>query len=219
MAVRALREKFAARRVIGALFVCGLVLACQKRDTLLPGQSDVPGPDEPQAAQPCKAVSSDGSTLLASKLAGWGILLPGDAWELECPDVDHASGKMTSNRGESLILSITRVDQAPLSEKKHLDIIYQRARATLPKAGAKPGEPEHVVGRATPSSPQKTVLVYQVFAPQFEKDNVRNFHGWSVVRTEEGGIYECHLSATIRKDLDWAQVLGKHLSSCLPLAK
>jgi len=63
------------------------------------------------------------------------------------------------------------------------------------------------------------VLVYQVFAPQFEKDNLRAFHGWSVLRTDEGGIYECHLSATIRKQLDWAQVLGKYLSSCLPLAK
>src|SRR6185295_1132756 len=154
-------------RFIRFLLVCALFLGCQKRDSLLPGQSDVPGPDEPAPAQPCKAVSSEGSTLLASKLGGWGILLPGDAWELECSDPDNASGKMQSNKGESLILSIKRVDQAPLSERKHLDTIYQRAKETLPKAGAKPGEPQLVVGRATPKSPEKTVLVYQVFAPQF----------------------------------------------------
>jgi hypothetical protein len=118
-----------------------------------------------------------------------------------------------------LILTISRVDQAPLSERKHLDTIYQRARAVLPTKGAKPGEPQHVVGRASPRSPEKTVLVYQVHAPQFDQDNVRNFHGWSVLRTEAGGIYECHLSATIRKQLDWPHVLGKYLASCLPLAQ
>jgi hypothetical protein len=202
---------------ISLVLVAFLANGCHK-DGPLPGQSDVPPPGTSDSDEPCQAVTAQGSTLLASKASGWGIVLPGDAWEVECADSDHANGKLASTLGESLIVSVTRVDGEPNDERDHLDAIYTRAIKVLPQAGAKAGPPKFVLARATARSPEKTVLVYEVLAEGFSQAGMRNFHGWSIVRVEQGSTYECHLSATIKKQIDWPEVLAKHLSSCLPLA-
>jgi hypothetical protein len=207
-----------------ALLCClGLVHAgCRPSDAKLPGQSDVeepPGEATFEREQACRGAASEGTTLFASKEAGWGIVLPGDAWELSCADAGHATGKMSSERGESLHLTVTRVENPPANEHLHLIAIYTRAKSALPKAGADASPARIVVARATPQSPEKPVLIYQVFASEFEQNGLRSFHGWSVTETRFGATYECHLSATIRKDLDWPELLAKHLASCLPMSE
>jgi hypothetical protein len=206
------------RRFWVAAVSLGCVLGCQKSgEEKLPGQSDVPPPDEPTTGQrACQGVEVQDSTLFASKDGGWGMVLPGQGWELDCPDMNRGKGKLASNRGETLLVTITRVDNPPLDPNVHLDQIYRRAVATLPKAGASAGEPKFVVAQATPKSPQKPVLVYQVHAAELEQGGFKSYHGWSILRTTRGDAFECHMSATIRKDIDWAETLSKYLATCLP---
>jgi hypothetical protein len=197
--------------------------ACKPRDGQLPGQSDVeePGPGEApiEREHACRSVVSEGTTLFASKDAGWGIVLPGDAWQLTCADAMTAKGKMASDRGESLMMTVTRIPNPPAKELLHLDAIYQRAQAALPGAGAAAGRPKVIVARAAVQAPERSVLVYQVHAAEFEQAGLKSFHGWSVLQTRFGATYECHLSATVRKDLDWPELLAKHLATCLPMSE
>ena len=84
-----------------ALWVVLVAAGCQKQGPL-PGQSDVPplgyGEDETGT---CKTVVKEGSTLVASTVDGWGVVLPGDAWELDCTNPARVSAKLSSNLGES----------------------------------------------------------------------------------------------------------------------
>jgi len=207
------------RRLWVGAVVLACAAACQKSgEEKLPGQSDVPPPDEPTTDnRACQGVAVENSTLFASKDAGWGMVLPGQGWELDCPDMNRGRAKLASDRGETLLATVTRVDNAPVDPNAHLDAIYQRAVETLPKAGAKPGAPKFVVGQATPKSPQKPILVYEVHAAELEQGGFKSYHGWSILRTSRGDAYECHLSATIRKDIDWVETLSKYLATCLPV--
>jgi hypothetical protein len=202
------------------LLIGVFVVGCQKNGSQpLPGQSEVPPPEESTSdgEQACQGIAAQGSTLFASKAGGWGIVLPGEGWQLSCRSAEQGSGKLVSNRAESLLVTVTRVDGAPAQVPEHLDAIYTRAASLLPQAGAKPGQPKIIIAQATPKSPEKQVLVYQVHAAELEKAKLKSYHGWSIMRTGYGEVYECHLSATIRKDIDWAQTLSKYLSSCLPV--
>jgi hypothetical protein len=209
------------RRFWAVMFVLGGAAACQKSGTQkLPGQSDVPPPDEPTTGgrgRACQVAEAEGSTLLASKDGGWGMVIPGQGWELACRDAAHGSAKLASDRGETLLVTVTRVGDAPKDPNEHLDAIYRRAQRVLPNAGASAGEPKFVVARATPKSPDKPVLVYQVHAPELERGGFKSYHGWSVLHTSRGDVYECHLSATIRKQIDWANMLSQYLATCLPV--
>ncbi len=206
----------APRGLRGSLFLLDLLLVvllagCQKQGTL-PGQSDVPPPGYEEGT--CETLVKDGSTLIANRESGWGIILPGEGWELDCADATRVSAKLSSNLGESLLLSVARAESMPDDERKHLDAIQTRARRILPEAGARLANPRLVVARASASSDKKTVLVYQVLADAFAREGMVSYHGWSVVHTAAGNVFECHLNATSKKRIDWPEVLGGILSSC-----
>jgi hypothetical protein len=198
----------------GALLLA-LVAGCQKQE-LLPGQSEVPPPGYDDAESgACKTLVKDGSTLIANRASGWGIILPGEAWELDCADPSRVSAKLSSNLGESLLLGVARAESMPADERQHLDAIHVRAKRVLPAAGARLANPRVVVARASPKSEQKSVFVYQVLADAFEREAMVSFHGWSVVHTPDG-VFECHLNAASKKRLDWPELLARILSSCTP---
>jgi hypothetical protein len=199
--------------------VVGLAVACAKQGPL-PGQSDVPPPGSEEAETGyCTTAVKEGSTLLASKEDGWGVVLPGDAWELDCSNPERVSAKLSSNMGESLLFSVTLADSMPDDEREHLDAIHARAKKVLPQAGARLKEPRFIVARASSKSDEKTVFVYQVMADAFERQKMVSYHGWSVVKNDRGSIFECHLNATSKKLLDWPDLLAKVLSSCIALSQ
>jgi len=195
----------------------GFAVACAKQGPL-PGQSDVPPPGygEPETGY-CTTAVKEGSTLLASKEDGWGVVLPGDAWELDCSNPERVSSKLSSDQGESLLFSVSLAEGMPEDERAHLDAIHARAKRVLPQAGARLAKPRFIVARASPSSDEKTVFVYQVMADTFERQKMVSYHGWSVVKNDRGSIFECHLNATSKKLLDWPDLLAKVLSSCIAL--
>src|SRR5688572_15676677 len=97
----------------GVLVVCLLASACEKQG-LLPGQSDVPPPgygDGDSGA--CETRVQDGSTLVANRTSGWGIILPEEGWELDCADPARVSAKLSSTLGESLMLGVARAESMP----------------------------------------------------------------------------------------------------------
>jgi hypothetical protein len=170
----------------------------------------------------CKTVVKDGSTLIASRTDGWGIVLPGDAWELDCSDPSRVTAKLSSNLGESLLLTVSRADAEYAGEREHLDAIHVRAKGVLPQAGARLAKPRFIVARASSSSEAKTVFVYQVMAEAFERQQMVSYHGWSVVRSDGGdggSAFECHVNAVSKKLLDWPDLLAKVLSSCTALPR
>jgi hypothetical protein len=194
--------------------VLALVAGCQKQGPL-PGQSEVPPPGYDEGDDgACTTLVKEGSTLLANKTEGWGIILPGEAWELDCADSSRVSAKLSSDLGESLLLGVTRAEGMPADERQHLDAIQVRARRVLPEAGARLAKPRFVRARASAKSEEKTVLVYQVLADAFERQGMVSYHGWSVVHTAGGAVFECHLTAASKKRLDWPRVLAEILSSC-----
>src|SRR5688572_14833926 len=152
-----------------------LLVGCQKQGPL-PGQSDVPPPGYGEDEGACRTQVKDGSTLIANLTSGWGVILPGDAWELDCTDPARVSGKLSSNLGESLLLGVSRAESMPADERKHLDAILVRAKRVLPEAGARLASPRFVVAQASPKSEEKTVLVYQVLADAFERQGMVSFH-------------------------------------------
>jgi len=198
--------------VLALVFV--LVLGgCQKQGPL-PGQSEVPPPGYGDGEGGCETLVKDGSTLIANRESGWGIILPDQGWELDCADATRVSAKLSSELGESLLLSVARAESMPADERKHLEAIHARARHILPEAGARLANPRYVVARASASSDEKTVLVYQVLADAFVREGMVSYHGWSVVHTAAGDVFECHLNVTSKKRLDWPGVLGRILASC-----
>jgi hypothetical protein len=198
------------------LVLAGLVVAACAKQGPLPGQSDVPPPGmEDVETGYCSLAVEDGSTLLASKEDGWGVVLPGDAWELDCSNPERVSAKMSSNLGESLLFTITLARAMEDDEREHLDAIHTRAKKVLPQAGARLKDPRFIVARASPKTDEKTVFVYRVMADAFERQKMVSYHGWSVVKNGQGEVFECHLNATSKKLLDWPDLISKVLSSCI----
>jgi hypothetical protein len=202
-----------------AVALVGALAACAKQGPL-PGQSDVPPPGSEEAETGyCKLAVSEGATLLASREEGWGVVLPGDAWVLDCSNPERVSAKLTSNLGESLLFTVTQAAGMPDGEREHLDAIHARAKRVLPEAGAQMKDPRFVVARASPKTDEKTVFIYEVKADAFERQNMVSYHGWSVVKNDRGTVFECHLNATSKKRLDWPDLVAKVLSSCIALPR
>src|SRR5512134_314734 len=129
-----------------------MTAACAKQGGPLPGQSEVPPPGEEGAETGyCTRAVQDGSTLLASKEDGWGVVLPGDAWELDCSNPERVSAKLSSDLGESLIFTVAVAHGMPDDERQHLDAIHARAKRVLPQAGAQMKAPRFIVARSAPN--------------------------------------------------------------------
>lgn len=201
------------------LVVLLVLVGCQKQGPL-PGQSDVPplGYGEEEAGT-CRTAVKEGSTLVASTVDGWGVVLPGDAWELDCANPERVSAKLSSNLGESLLFTVSLAEGMPENEREHLDAIHVRAKGVLPRAGARLAKPRFIVARASSKTDAKTVFVYQVMANAFEQQKMVSYHGWSVVQNDRGAVFECHLSATSKKLLDWPDLIARVLSSCIALPR
>jgi hypothetical protein len=183
-----------------------LVAACGgSRHAEAPGRS---------YAGECLTERRDDATLVGHAHSGWAIIVPGEGWETDCSNPEAATAKLESTLGEVLMLSITRVDSAPSDPDTHFDAIYARATVATGKLGATADEPRILQARLDPTSTERTVMVYEVHANQFEQAGVRNFHGWSLLETEDGTSFECHLSAMLKKQEDFRPVLARYLSTC-----
>jgi hypothetical protein len=165
----------------------------------------------------CMTEKRQDATLVGHPHSGWSIVVPGAGWETDCSNPEAATAKLESTLGELLMLNMTRTDDAPADPDAHFQAIYARAIEASGKLGATVDEPRFVLASSEPGSPEKTVMVYQVHADQFERAGVRNIHGWALLDTNDGATYECHLSAMVKKAGDFSAVLARYLSTCQPL--
>jgi len=157
-------------------------------------------------------------TEIISQHDGYGVLLPGGTWDVQCDEklILFASSDLR------LSVSIEQGDsQGPTDPEQYLRIVYDKAAALLKAHGWEAGAPR-VAEVSSPSSPsyRRVALFHEVLGVQADGQPMKSIHAWTMMRTKQSNPLDYHVAWT-GPESDWQEPmldgLGVMLLSFGPL--
>lgn len=164
-----------------------------------PPKAPTPSAEEglaPASAEPrCVVrVSPDQKlTEIVSQRDGYGLLLPGNSWDVQCDE------EQILFASSDLLLHVSVLEGDPLQTdpEQYLRDIYERSAEQLKAHGWEAASPR-VAEVSSPALPnyRRLALFHEVLGVEAEGRPMKSVHGWTTMRTKNDVPLDYHVSWT-----------------------
>jgi hypothetical protein len=151
-------------------------------------------PDAPERRCAVRVSPDRKLTEIISQQDGYGVLLPGGTWDVQC---DESQILFASS---DLLLHVSIVQGDPTGQadpERYLRTIYERSAEQLKAHGWEAGAPR-VAEVVSPNSPQyrRLALFHEVLGVKSEGQALKSIHAWTTMRTKADSVLDYHVSWT-----------------------
>lgn len=132
-------------------------------------------------------------TEITSQQDGYGLLLPGSTWDIQCND-EHI---LFASSDLLLHVSVVEGDPTQMNPEQYLRNIYERSATQLEAHGWEAAAPR-VAEVKSPAIPTYTrlALFHEVIGVEAEGQPMKSIHGWTSMRTKNDVPLDYHVSWT-----------------------